>query len=155
MIRYIKINKKNSKEAAKILREHFSYVQEEELKFFDDYSIDSSLVDAENFYIEYDGQIAGICGWYVPQVDPSAAWLSWLAIKPEFRRKGLAKHAIRHCNARPTKKYWIDTFRVYTDVSNEAARKLYEKLGYEEDCIFNTAVVYSKGKTKWGKEPVW
>ena len=156
MVRYVKINKKNAGEASKILKETFDYIEDkEELKFFDDYSINPMLVDGENFYIEVDKEIAGICGWYLPKADPSAVWLSWLAIKPDFRRMGLAKQAIKHCNARPQKKYWIDSFRVYTGINNKEAISLYKKLGYEEDSTYNNAIVFSKGKTKWCKEPIW
>lgn len=158
MVELIEINNKNSKEAADILKNVFYYCSEKELKFFDNYKIDKSIVvDGKNYYISNNNTIVGICGFYIPLVDKDAAWLSWLAIKEDYKNKGYASEAISIIEKYCESDYNIKTFRVYTSNKNKPAINLYTKLGYvlENTKCSNDAVVFTKNGKPWNKDPVW
>ena len=124
----------------------------------DDYKVDKSIVvDCKNYYISDNNTIVGICGFYIPLVDKNAAWLSWLAVKEDYKNKGYASEAISIIEKYCESNYGIKTFRVYTSNKNKPAINLYGKLGYilEDTICSHDAVVFTKNGKQWGKDPVW
>lgn len=51
---------------------------------------------AFRYYLLYfNGECAGITGYYTDPADADSAWMGWFGILPQFRRKGLGTEALR------------------------------------------------------------
>jgi ribosomal-protein-alanine N-acetyltransferase len=84
-----------------------------------------------NFLIaENDGEIIGYASVYLPSAG-GAADIMTIAVKPEFRRKGIATHFINELTEWAQSR-GADAMMLEVDVSNSDAIALYEKLGYEK-----------------------
>ena len=55
-------------------------------------------------------------------------WIATICVHPDFRRQGLAKQLLRTCEEALN----VRRVRLSLRVSNEEARRLYERLGYTE-----------------------
>lgn len=153
---YERITKENASEANEIMHLVFCNCDEEEQNFFNPYEPEVEPATIENYYIKCNDKVVGICGFYIPYDDPKASWQSWLAIYPQYRKKGIAEKAVKYMNELSNKKYGISTYRVYTSEKNEPAIKLYEKCGYiREPKIHKEAIVFTKDGEQWLKEPIW
>ena len=83
------------------------------------------------FLLRAKSQIIGVSGLYrQPGMPSHVCWLGWFAIRPQFRRQGLGRVAVRElCDIARTAgstQLWV-----YTGSHDEAARIFYVSLGFE------------------------
>ena len=92
-----------------------------------DYAGVFSFRSVKKFTALVDGKFAGFAASeYDP--DRKAVCLMTLAVKPEFRRKGIASSLLRHCeDAFPAGNFYL-----MVDCENHAAIRLYQKSGYRQ-----------------------
>jgi ribosomal protein S18 acetylase RimI-like enzyme len=76
---------------------------------------------------EYEGQVAGTVG--LRKVDDEIFEFTKMAVDPAFRRKGIAE-AISYASFRKAHELGAARIILYSNTLNEAAIKLYEKLGF-------------------------
>jgi len=74
-----------------------------------------------------DGLMGGGEGW--PQVRPRAVLSGMLHVSRNFRRRGLAQRLLRAAEAQ-ARWFGVDEMLLMVDQKNEAALKLYQKVGY-------------------------
>lgn len=91
-----------------------------------------SFVDAantpENVYLvcECTGEIAGYCGMWTVLGEGN---ITNIAVSPSYRRSGVAEALLKELERRARLKD-VTIFFLEVRQSNEAAKRLYEKLGY-------------------------
>lgn len=101
--------------------------------------IDALLPDGENtqkhylYAIECAGFSAGFAGylWFfiVEKEGRDIAFLMDIFVRPEYRRKGIARKALR-LSEKLLGERGCDTIRLHVEDSNSAAKNLYAGLGY-------------------------
>lgn len=93
---------------------------------------DKSFADAantpENVYLvcECTGEIAGYCGMWTVLGEGN---ITNIAVSPSYRRSGVAEALLKELERRARLKD-VTIFFLEVRQSNEAAKRLYEKLGY-------------------------
>lgn len=93
---------------------------------------DKSFADAantpENVYLvcECTGEIAGYCGMWTVLGEGN---ITNIAVSPSYRRSGVAEALLKELERRARLKD-VTVFFLEVRQSNEAAKRLYEKLGY-------------------------
>ena len=100
------------------------------------------------YYIVKDssGNNIGISGIYVEPFEPNTAWLGWYGVLSECRNKGYGTKILEH-TIEIAKNNGYKNFRLYTDVINPKAHKLYDKImDFSEEYVEDkyTVLVYSK-----------
>ncbi|MGN0327375.1 MAG: ribosomal protein S18-alanine N-acetyltransferase [Lachnospira sp.] len=94
----------------------------------------ASFLDAskksDNIYLvcEIEGSIAGYCGVWTVLGEGN---ITNVAVAKDFRRRGVAKSLFGEMERQGRDK-GVDIFFLEVRASNEAARKLYESLGYKQ-----------------------
>ena len=93
---------------------------------------EKSFIDAacnpDNIYLvcERTGEIAGYCGMWTVMGEGN---VTNVAVHPSYRRQGVAEALLKEMERRAKEKS-VTIFFPEVRQSNEAAKKLYEKLGY-------------------------
>ncbi len=63
--------------------------------------------------------------------DGRKGWINRLAVRPEFRRRGVAAALVRTCDA-ALRKQGIEIVAALVEVENDASASLFRKLGYSD-----------------------
>ena len=99
--------------------------------------------NTRNFLIaESDGQIMGYASVFLPSAGGGADLMT-IAIHPDFRRQGIAKHLIEELE-RWAADRGADSMMLEVDIENQNAIALYAKLGYEKLNIRKNYYGYGK-----------
>ena len=97
---------------------------------FLDYMGVFSVRSVKKFTAEEDGQFAGFAAMEFDH-RKRAACLMTLAVRPEFRKRGIGTALLRTCEeAFPGRNYYLNA-----DTANEEAIRLYERSGYRQTGI--------------------
>ena len=84
----------------------------------------------EIYLIKADDKTVGITGLYRrPGEEPNMAWLGWLGVLPEHRKKGYARAALKLMERR-AHQLGCEVLFVYTERNNQPAQALYESAGF-------------------------
>lgn len=89
-----------------------------------------------------EGQVIGYASAYLPAVGGDCDLMT-IAVAPEFRRRGIAKHFISELEGW-AKDRNADSMMLEVDVKNESAISLYSSLGYEKLNIRKNYYGYGK-----------
>ena len=117
----------------KMRREHIAAVAEMERQCFSDpwseKSVASELDNPLSLWLiaEVDGVVAGYVG---SQTVLDSADMMNLAVSPSFRRQGIGERLV-NCLTEELKEKGVKTLLLEVRISNEPARELYQKLGFE------------------------
>jgi ribosomal protein S18 acetylase RimI-like enzyme len=100
--------------------------------------IERKIDDDPNLLLvcEIEGKIAGSC---MAGYDGHRGWIYYLAVKPEYRKQGIASELIREAENRLLK-IGCPKIDLMVRKSNENAISFYHKIGYKNDPV----VVLSK-----------
>ena len=97
---------------------------------FLDYMGVFSIRSVKKFTAEEDGQFAGFAAIEFDR-RKGAGCLMTLAVRPEFRKRGIGAALLRTCEeAFPGEKYYLNA-----DAANKGAIRLYERAGYRQTGI--------------------
>lgn len=102
--------------------------------------------DPPYYLIKDRDEIIGISGIYVEPFEPNTAWLGWYGVRKKYRKKGYGTKILMQ-TIQIAKQRGFKFFRLYTDLVNPNAHKLYDKVMdfYEEYNEENFRVlIYSK-----------
>lgn len=121
-------------------RDHWGFVEESEETVLEDWTYFTSndkLFDPSLYYLAIDnasGEIAGIVwGRIEEHGDPNNAYISQVAVVPQYRKRGLAEALLLTCFA----EFWKRgkaSIVLYVDASSlTGATRLYEKVGMRPD----------------------
>jgi ribosomal protein S18 acetylase RimI-like enzyme len=84
------------------------------------------------FFAARDGQrIVGSC---MAGYDGHRGWIYYLAVHPDYQKKGVARKMIRHAED-ALEKYGCPKVNLMVRDSNTAAQAFYRKLGYRPDAV--------------------
>ena len=117
----------------KMQLEHVAAVAEMERQCFSDpwseKSVASELDNPLSLWLiaEVDGVVAGYVG---SQTVLDSADMMNLAVSPSFRRQGIGERLV-NCLTEELKEKGVKTLLLEVRISNEPARELYQKLGFE------------------------
>lgn len=117
----------------KMQLEHVAAVAEMERQCFSDpwseKSVASELNNPLSLWLiaEVDGVVAGYVG---SQTVLDSADMMNLAVSPSFRRQGIGERLV-NCLTEELKEKGVNTLLLEVRISNEPARELYQKLGFE------------------------
>lgn len=117
----------------KMQLEHVAFVAEMERQCFSDpwseKSVASELDNPLSLWLiaEVDGVVAGYVG---SQTVLDSADMMNLAVSPSFRRQGIGERLV-NCLTEELKEKGVKTLLLEVRISNEPARELYQKLGFE------------------------
>lgn len=117
----------------KMQPEHVAFVAEMERQCFSDpwseKSVASELDNPLSLWLiaEVDGVVAGYVG---SQTVLDSADMMNLAVSPSFRRQGIGERLV-NCLTEELKEKGVKTLLLEVRISNEPARELYQKLGFE------------------------
>lgn len=117
----------------KMQPEHVAFVAEMERQCFSDpwseKSVASELNNPLSLWLiaEVDGVVAGYVG---SQTVLDSADMMNLAVSPSFRRQGIGERLV-NCLTEELKEKGVKTLLLEVRISNEPARELYQKLGFE------------------------
>lgn len=86
------------------------------------------------YYIVKDkDEVIGISGIYVEPFEPQTAWLGWYGVRKEHRKKGYGTKILEK-TIEIAKELGYKHFRLYTDVVNPNAHRLYDRvMDYSEE----------------------
>lgn len=117
----------------KMQSEHVASVAEMERQCFSDpwseKSVASELHNPFSLWLiaEVDGVVAGYVG---SQTVLDSADMMNLAVSPSFRRQGIGERLV-NCLTEALKEKGVKTLLLEVRISNEPAKELYQKLGFE------------------------
>ena len=117
----------------KMQSEHVTSVAEMERQCFSDpwseKSVASELHNPLSLWLiaEVDGVVAGYVG---SQTVLDSADMMNLAVSPSFRRQGIGERLV-NCLTEALKEKGVKTLLLEVRISNEPAKELYQKLGFE------------------------
>lgn len=117
----------------KMQPEHVAFVAEMERQCFSDpwseKSVASELDNPLSLWLiaEVDGVVAGYVG---SQTVLDSADMMNLAVSPSFRRQGIGERLV-NCLTEALKEKRVKTLLLEVRVSNDPAKELYQKLGFE------------------------
>lgn len=117
----------------KMRREHIAAVAEMERQCFSDpwseKSVASELDNPLSLWLiaEADGEVAGYVG---SQTVLDSADMMNLAVSQDFRRQGIGERLV-NCLTDALKEKGVKTLLLEVRISNEPAKQLYQKLGFE------------------------
>lgn len=117
----------------KMQPEHVAFVAEMERQCFSDpwseKSVASELNNPLSLWLiaEVDGVVAGYVG---SQTVLDSADMMNLAVSQSFRRQGIGERLV-NCLTEELKEKGVKTLLLEVRISNEPARELYQKLGFE------------------------
>lgn len=117
----------------KMQPEHVAAVAEMERQCFSDpwseKSVASELHNPLSLWLiaEVDGAVAGYVG---SQTVLDSADMMNLAVSPSFRRQGIGERLV-NCLTEALKEKGVKTLLLEVRISNEPAKELYQKLGFE------------------------
>ncbi|HIQ68244.1 MAG TPA: ribosomal protein S18-alanine N-acetyltransferase [Candidatus Faecousia excrementigallinarum] len=117
----------------KMQSEHVASVAEMERQCFSDpwseKSVASELHNPLSLWLiaEVDGVVAGYVG---SQTVLDSADMMNLAVSPSFRRQGIGERLV-NCLTEALKEKGVKTLLLEVRISNEPAKELYQKLGFE------------------------
>lgn len=117
----------------KMQLEHVAFVAEMERQCFSDpwseKSVASELDNPLSLWLiaEVDGVVAGYVG---SQTVLDSADMMNLAVSPSFRRQGIGERLV-NCLTEELKEKGVKTLLLEVRISNEPAKELYQKLGFE------------------------
>ena len=117
----------------KMQPEHVAAVAEMERQCFSDpwseKSVASELDNPLSLWLiaEVDGVVAGYVG---SQTVLNSADMMNLAVSPSFRRQGIGERLV-NCLTEALKEKGVKTLLLEVRISNEPAKELYQKLGFE------------------------
>lgn len=117
----------------KMQPEHVAFVAEMERQCFSDpwseKSVASELHNPLSLWLiaEVDGVVAGYVG---SQTVLDSADMMNLAVSPSFRRQGIGERLV-NCLTEALKEKGVKNLLLEVRISNEPARELYQKLGFE------------------------
>ena len=117
----------------KMQSEHVASVAEMERQCFSDpwseKSVASELHNPLSLWLiaEVDGAVAGYVG---SQTVLDSADMMNLAVSPSFRRQGIGERLV-NCLTEALKEKGVKTLLLEVRISNEPAKELYQKLGFE------------------------
>lgn len=117
----------------KMQPEHVAFVAEMERQCFSDpwseKSVASELDNPLSLWLvaETEGAVAGYIG---SQTVLDSADMMNLAVSPSFRRQGIGERLV-NCLTEELKEKGVKTLLLEVRISNEPAKRLYQKLGFE------------------------
>lgn len=117
----------------KMQPEHVAFVAEMERQCFSDpwseKSVASELDNPLSLWLiaEADGEVAGYVG---SQTVLDSADMMNLAVSQDFRRQGIGERLV-NCLTDALKEKGVKTLLLEVRISNEPAKQLYQKLGFE------------------------
>lgn len=117
----------------KMQPEHVAFVAEMERQCFSDpwseKSVASELDNPLSLWLvaETEGEVAGYVG---SQTVLDSADMMNLAVSPNFRRQGIGERLV-NCLTDALKEKGVKTLLLEVRISNEPAKQLYQKLGFE------------------------
>lgn len=117
----------------KMQPEHVAFVAEMERQCFSDpwseKSVASELNNPLSLWLiaEVDGVVAGYVG---SQTVLDSADMMNLAVSPSFRRQGIGERLV-NCLTEALQEKGVKTLLLEVRISNEPAKELYQKLGFE------------------------
>ena len=83
--------------------------------------------DPAYYLVKDKNEIIGISGIYVEPFEPETAWLGWYGVREIFRKKGYGTQILEK-TIEISKQLGYKHFRLYTDVVNPNAHRLYDKV---------------------------
>lgn len=130
-LRYEELNAKNVKVASKI--QHYSFKKFKDIGYLD-YLDEIKISDRFkkrilplDYLVYYHNIPVGIVGLYEIEGYPNDIWLNWLAVLPEYRRRGIGTQILMRIIAL-AREYNRKTFRLYTFAKwSVDAQSLYDK----------------------------
>ncbi len=98
-------------------------------------------VTRRNYFLALlDGVPAGVTGYYSFENHEDDAWLGWLAVSPNFQKRGLGT-LLTEASFDAAVKAGVKNFRIWTTLEEEydSARRLYNRLGYVQEAYRENA----------------
>jgi len=83
--------------------------------------------DPAYYIVKEKDDIVGISGIYIEPFEPDTAWLGWYGVKAKYRKKGYGTKILNH-TIEIAKQSGFKYFRLYTDIVNPNAHRLYDKV---------------------------
>lgn len=83
--------------------------------------------DPPYYIVKENNEVIGISGIYVEPFEPDTAWLGWFGVKSNFRNKGYGTKILNK-TIEIARENGYKNFRLYTDVVNPNAHRLYDKV---------------------------
>ncbi len=89
--------------------------------------------DPAYYIVKDNDEIIGISGIYVEPFEPQTAWLGWYGVRELHRKKGYGAKILEK-TIEIAKELGFKHFRLYTDVVNPNAHRLYDRvMDYSEE----------------------
>ena len=89
--------------------------------------------DPAYYIVKDEDKVVGVSGIYVEPFEPNTAWLGWYGVREEHRKKGYGTKILEK-TIEIAKELGFKHFRLYTDVINPNAHKLYDRvMDYKEE----------------------
>jgi ribosomal protein S18 acetylase RimI-like enzyme len=96
------------------------------------------------FLVESKHEVVGVSGLYrQPGMAAHVCWLGWFAIRPQYRRRGFGRAAIRSLTGEAQRINCREIW-VYTDADDRIARDFYISVGFE---VIGLAHEWAHGRT--------
>lgn len=83
-----------------------------------------------------DNKIAGLITFYANDFKNSTSYISILCVNSKYRKKGIGKSLILEC-INHAKKIGLNVMKVETGISNYAAIKLYNGIGFQNESKYD------------------
>lgn len=147
-IEFIEVNKNNYKKAIEIQQKLFPY-ENGDIDIMESVNKRKKTYNTLKYYlVRYKTKCIGITGYYVYDIYPEDAWLTWAGFLPEYDTleiNDLSLNFIKQLTAQKGFK----SLRVYSDeIADKEDNKDYERLGMTKEIYTNEKnKFYSVGKT--------
>ena len=107
--------------------------------------------DPAYYLVKENDEIIGISGIYVEPFETETAWLGWYGVRKEHRKKGYGTKVLEK-TIEIAKELGYKHFRLYTDVVNPDAHRLYDRvMDYSEEYTEPNFKVLIYSKSLCGK----
>ena len=147
-IKFVEVNTNNYKKAIEIQQKLFPY-EDGDTDIMESIGKRKKTYNTlKYFLVKYKNKFIGITGYYVYDIYPEDAWLTWAGLLPEYNTleiNDLSLNFIKQLTAQKGYK----ALRVYSDeIADKEDNKYYERLGMIKEVYTNEEnKFYSVGKT--------
>ena len=83
--------------------------------------------DPAYYMVKDENEIIGISGIYIEPFEPETAWLGWYGVRKQYRRNGYGTKILNK-TIEIARELGYKYFRLYTDIVNPNAHRLYDKV---------------------------